>query len=163
MYSKDTKSATYYYFDYKFHLKSTSLHSAELQQETFVILANLISKWENFDQMMLNLEWMRFIDCLLARVHYLSNLIAIYVNLRFEICFIQFVDKIWLNSRLLSQSKICFAIHFDFRNLSWFGFKTGPMHYFEKSETNLQSLMHSLHSHLFNKSHHFSICKECQI
>jgi hypothetical protein len=51
----DTKSATYYYFDYQFHLKSTSLHSAELQKETFAILAILISKSENFDQMMLNL------------------------------------------------------------------------------------------------------------
>ena len=132
----DTKSATYYYFDYQFHLESTSLHSAELLLETFVILANLILKWENFDQMMLNQERMRFIDFLLARVHYLLNLIAIYVNLRFKICFILFVDMIWLNSRFLSQSKICFTIHFNFGNLSWFGFKTGPMHYFEKSETN---------------------------
>ena len=90
----DTKSATYYYFDYQFHLESTSLHSAELQKKTFAILAILISKSENFDQMMLNLGWMRFKDCLLEKVNYLSNLIVICVDLIFEICFILFDDMI---------------------------------------------------------------------
>jgi hypothetical protein len=147
MYSKDIKLATYHYFDFQFHLESTDLQLAMLIQETPAILVNLISEWENFNQMMLNLERMFLMRCLLVRGHYLLNLIVICSSLRFEICFVQFDYMIWLCSKLLSQSKICFAFHSDFESLSWFEFKTGLMHYFGKFEIYLQSLMHFIHNH----------------
>ena len=63
----------------------------------------------------------------------------ICIGLRFEICLIQSANMIWLSSKFLNQSKICFTFHFDSNNQSLFKFKTNLLYCFGKSKINPES------------------------